>query len=80
MTDISTEEKWLEAMKAKGHMPKLDDDGGLDLFVLDVDFHNGPGCTICFWNCCMNCEGVDDIPECDVLTLECVDTTVKALP
>jgi hypothetical protein len=71
---MQTDEEWYEAMKAKGHKPKMNEDYGdgllLDMFVVDSGFHNGPGCEVCYWSCCMHCSSTDDIPECTVLNLE----------
>lgn len=61
-------QKWHDAMVAKGHKPQMADCSSepmLDIFVVDVGFHNGPGCLTCHWSCCMHCKGIDDIPECD---------------
>lgn len=55
--------KWFDAMVAKGHTPIVDEDG-LNLFVLDEDIHNGPGCNVCHISFCMHCRGIKDIPEC----------------
>ena len=60
---------WLDAMKAKGHMPYVDKLGRLDEWVLDQSPHNGPGCQVCGWSCCMHCDEPEAIPECDVLTV-----------
>lgn len=77
MSDRWSEDGWIEAMKAKGHSPILTNDGSLDVFVCDHDYHNGPGCSICHWSCCWNCDSPADIPECD-----CIDgsLSVIALP
>lgn len=63
------ERKWHEAMKAKGHMPKMTSDGDLDGFVCDWGNHNGPGCLVCGWSCCWHCCDYDtnEIPDCDVI-------------
>lgn len=72
MSDWLTEEKerWMEAMKAKGHVPVVEDDGSLDMFVCDGGYHNGPGCSSCGWSTCHHCERIEDIPECDNPALE----------
>ena len=56
--------KWFDALKAKGHMPVVDEDGKLNFFVCDSGYHNGPGCHACGWSCCWHCCAVSDIPEC----------------
>lgn len=76
MCAMKKAEIWREAMKAKGHLPiEYGEDGELDSFALESGFHNGPGCSICGWSCCWHCEGVEGIPDCTVLTLECVEIT-----
>lgn len=61
-------QQWTDAMRARGHVPRLDDKGNLDIFVLDVEMsfmgHNGPGCARCDWKCCWHCVGIDEIPKC----------------
>jgi hypothetical protein len=35
-----------------GHTWIVDDNGAVDVFVLDNGFHNGPGCSACGeWSC-----------------------------
>lgn len=72
---MASDEEWIEAMKAKGHMPVMRDweDGTppvLDIWVVDYGYHNGPGCSICGWSCCHHCEGIESIPQCDVITID----------
>jgi hypothetical protein len=62
--------KWAEAMKTKGHSPIRDPDGTLDYFAFSSGNHNGPGCSVCGWSCCWHCNGIEDIPACDVLDLK----------
>ena len=73
MSEDSEDRSWREAMKLKGHMPILDEDGDLDVFHVSFDIHNGPGCSACGWGDCMHCTRVEDIPECTVLTISCVE-------
>lgn len=61
---IYGDNQWIEAMKAKGHLPVLDEDGNLDTLVLDIDFHNGPGCQLCGESWCHHCLDPEDIPQC----------------
>lgn len=62
--------KWFDAMRAHGHMPRMDKDGHLDVWVEEEGEHNGPGCETCGWSCCMWCRSVEDIPECGEPPLE----------
>lgn len=68
MKDVLDAKKaeWFEAMKAKGHSPSVDE-FGLDIFAFDGDYHNGPACSVCGWSCCWHCDGVEDIPACNVI-------------
>jgi hypothetical protein len=73
-------EKWVAAMKAKGHTPRMVDwpDGpDLDIFFTDAGFHNGPGCDTCGWTCCMHCDDVGRIPECDNPALNLTGIEIK---
>lgn len=55
---------WEEAMIKKGHTP-IYYENRLDIFVCDYGLHNVPGCSICRWSCCMHCEEIEKIPECE---------------
>lgn len=72
---------WFDAMRTKGHMPRVDDDGFLDIWAVNAEHHNGPACEACGWNCCMHCEGIGDIPECSnaPLELEAVEVTGRLI-
>lgn len=48
----------------KGHVWKLDEDGNVDTFYLDYDFHNGPGCVKCGYTFCEHCDS--EITECPI--------------
>lgn len=37
------------------HDWELDEDGEIDMFALDFDFHNGPRCRRCHHSFCMHC-------------------------
>lgn len=67
------DEAWIAAMKAKGHMPVMrdeEDGGGLDVFVMDYGYHNGPGCSSCGISWCHHCNGPDSIKECSHPAIE----------
>lgn len=65
--------EWLEAMKAKGHMPILDPDGSLNIFVYEEgDYHFGPGCEACGWSDCMYCLPISEIPQCTAVEAEVI--------
>ena len=70
-------EAWREAMVSRGHAPRLNYEGKLDVWFLESGYHNGPGCETCFTSWCMHCDGPDKIGPCTkpVLTLEA--TTIR---
>jgi hypothetical protein len=53
---------YLEKLEAAGHVLKRDQYGCIDLFVLDYEYHNGPGCINCHDSWCEHCE--DEITPC----------------
>lgn len=61
------QEEWTQALRAKGHEPKMDG-GVLDIFAHSSQGygigHNGPGCDRCGWSCCWHCDDTSKIPEC----------------
>lgn len=61
---MKKDSEWLEALIAKNHTPKTED-GELDIFALEIDGHNGPGCVKCGWRCCWHCTRIDEIPDCE---------------
>ncbi len=50
---LSTFEQRLEAA---GHKLVRDADGSVDCWMLDHDYHNGPGCELCGESWCHHCE------------------------
>lgn len=46
----------------KGHVWELNDDGGVDIFALSDDIHNGPRCVNCGYDFCHHC--IDTIEPC----------------
>ena len=68
-------QRWLDALKAKGHTPQEGEFFGegpdtrteaerLDSWVVNHGHCNGPGCSTCGWGTCWNCHDIDVIPEC----------------
>jgi hypothetical protein len=51
-----------EKLEAAGHVLKRDEDGDIDHWVMDVGYHNGPGCINCHDSWCQHCE--DTIEPC----------------
>jgi hypothetical protein len=45
--------RWIETRK---HLWKKDDDGEIDKWAWDYEFHNGPSCEICHATPCEHCE------------------------
>ena len=54
-----TYDAYLEAL---GHVLYRDDDGDVDHWRMDWDYHNGPGCMNCDETWCQHCE--DDVKPC----------------
>jgi hypothetical protein len=55
---------WIEAMKAKGHEPKLDSDGLAYFAYVSGDHHNGPACSTCGEGWCWHCYSPEVIEPC----------------
>lgn len=49
-------------MVEKGHTPCMDNEE-IDMFYLEYEHHNGPGCTTCKWSVCEHCHGIESIPD-----------------
>lgn len=62
-------DRWIVAMKAQGHLPRMDS-VGLDIFVFDTGHHNGPGCETCGASWCMHCDGPEEIEPCTSPVIE----------
>lgn len=86
---MATNDEWIDALKAKGHVPRMvsyeEGETYLNMFVLDCGFHNGPGCETCGWSTCEHCNDVDAIPKCKSPAIEgeAIDVTTgrfRALP
>ena len=58
------EQAWVDAMIGNGHVPQMDEDGSLDIFVCDNDYHNGPGCAECSDNWCWHCDDPSVVGPC----------------
>lgn len=52
-----------ERAEALGHKLRRDEDGNVDIFVCDSDYHNGPGCETCGDSWCHHCN--ETIKPCD---------------
>lgn len=56
------------ALEAAGHKLIRDEDGDVDIFRLDANFHNGPECELCGETWCHHCK--EDIEPCNKTTHE----------
>jgi len=56
-------DSYFKTLEAAGHTLQRDGDGHVDIFVLDVENHNGPGCTTCGDAWCHHCQ--DTPTRCD---------------
>ena len=63
-------DEFIRVMRAKGHSPILEEDGEVNWFFMDADYHNGPGCEACGWRDCHHCIEAKDIPECTADLIE----------
>jgi hypothetical protein len=54
----------------KGHKWFKNEDGNVDIWRVDVGFHNGPKCELCGYSFCEHCKKWEDIPECTVKDIE----------
>lgn len=54
--------KFHEQLEAAGHVLIREYGGDIDFFVLDYDYHNGPGCVNCDQSWCQHCG--EDIEPC----------------
>lgn len=45
-----------EALEAAGHKLRRNDNGEVDVWVMEEDFHNGPGCELCGESWCHHCK------------------------
>lgn len=72
MTDwLKTErDKWREALVRNGHMPRVDSDGDIDMFAMDREYHNGPGCETCGEMWYHHCTDPSEIEPCTRPVLE----------
>lgn len=61
-------EKFIKKCEAAGHKLKLDDDGNVDMTIMDYAHHNGPGCELCNDSWCMHCMENSPIPNCKAKT------------
>ncbi|MFM2091027.1 MAG: hypothetical protein RLZZ127_1516 [Planctomycetota bacterium] len=53
-SDMSPTE-WLAHLEAQGHVLRRNQFGKIDEFVLNTDYHNGPGCVVCDDSWCSLC-------------------------
>lgn len=60
--DKLSDNQYLSYIESKGHILKRED-GEIDIWVLDADYHNGPGCVKCHDCWCYHCR--DEIDECE---------------
>ena len=54
-----------------------DEDGEIDMWVMDVGFHNGPGCKRCGASFCEHCDPDYDEEECVVDEMRCPSCNEK---
>jgi hypothetical protein len=81
----TSESAYHQALRDAGHTLRMIEDEGepprIDIFVMDVGYHNGPGCVTCGDSWCHHCE--DAISPCSrpMIEGEAVNVTgQRALP
>ena len=52
------------ALNHHGHTWKRDENGKIDIFAYDHNFHNGPRCIVCGYGFCHHCQD-EPTEECD---------------
>lgn len=60
-------EEFAEQAVRMGHKLHMNDEeygGGVDMFHMSYEFHNGPGCVNCHTTWCVHCKGPEDIKQC----------------
>lgn len=62
-------EAWFKLCRDRGHELRENEAfGGVDQFVTDGGYCNGPGCKTCGWTACMHCDySGKNIPACNSL-------------
>lgn len=54
-----SDEEYFQHIENKGHVLKRED-GEIDIWVFDADYHNGPGCEKCHDSWCYHCREIID--------------------
>lgn len=54
--------EYQKKLEAAGHVLIRDEDGDVNIFVMDHGYHNGPGCELCGESWCHHCE--DEVKPC----------------
>lgn len=60
--------EYIEALQAAGHLLRLDDNGVVDDFAMEYEYHNGPMCELCHESWCVHCQGA--IHPCSAAAIE----------
>jgi DNA primase catalytic subunit len=55
------------SLEESGHKWLKDEDGEVNMWVLDMDYHNGPYCEACEQSFCEHCED-NMYPKCEGVT------------
>jgi hypothetical protein len=53
-----------ERLIAAGHQPKRDEDGDIDNFAIESEYHNGPMCEVCYAGRCQHCDDGSPFEPC----------------
>lgn len=55
---MTEKEKFYRRLERAGHKLIRDEDGDIDIWRMDADVHNGPGCELCEMNWCHHCRDI----------------------
>lgn len=58
-----SDKEYFEYLESKGHSLKREDDGTVDIWAFDEDYHNGIMCIKCYDSWCYHCR--DSAIDCE---------------
>jgi hypothetical protein len=70
-----TDAEYYAYIEDRGHVLRREEDGEVDIFYLDYDCHNGPGCVRCHESWCHHCR--DEVDMCEKAGAELFPLTVE---
>ncbi len=61
---MMSDREWANALIINGHVPVLNELGEIEMWVLNEQHHNGPGCAQCQEMWCEHCLEPSDVGPC----------------